>query len=244
MNDAVSHLSAGNRLLSAISDRELALLRPHLEHVALKPGTILGEPGDAVKYCYFPTSGMISLLSVTEGGGTVEVAYVGREGMAGIGSVMDGKEMLYQMLVQAETECFVAPAGRVRDVFLEGGPFHDLLLRYIYALLKQMVQTCVCNHFHTIEARLCRWLSVMCERSGHRHLVLTQEFLAHMLGVQRTSIGLIANGLQRDGVIRYSRGRLEVLDYERLRRSACECYWIVNAEYTSLYHDHRDKRRP
>jgi CRP-like cAMP-binding protein len=241
MNDA-SRLLTGNRLLSAIPDRELAFLRPFLQIIDLSPGMILAEPGDPIRYCYFPNKGMISLLSVTEGGETVEVAYAGREGMAGIGAAMSGEEMLYQMLVQAETECLVAEAGPVRELFRQGGVFHDLLLRYIYALLKQMAQTCVCNHFHTIEARLCRWLTVMSERSGHRHLVLTQEFLAHMLGVQRTSIGLIANSLQREGVIRYSRGRVEILDFDRLRDSACECYWIVNDEYESLY-SFRDKRR-
>lgn len=241
MNDA-SRLLMGNRLLSALPETELAFLQPNLDRAELTPGMILAEPGDEIRHCYFPNSGMISLLSVTESGETVEVAYTGREGMAGIGATMGGSEMLYQMLVQAETDCLVIEAGCVRELFNRGGRFHDLLLRYIYALLKQMAQTCVCNHFHTIEARLCRWLTVMSERSGHRHLILTQEFLAHMLGVQRTSIGLIANTLQRDGVIRYSRGRVEILDLARMRDYACECYRIVNDEYESLY-SYRDRRR-
>lgn len=234
MNDA-PRLLTGNRLLSALPDIEMLALKPYLERTDLAPGTVLAEPGDKIRYCYFPNSGMISLLSVTESGDTIEVAYTGREGMAGIGSTMGGDEMLYQMLVQADTECFVAESGAVRELFNQGGVFHDLLLRYVYALLKQMAQTCVCNHFHTIEARLCRWLTVMSERSGHHHLILTQEFLAHMLGVQRTSIGLIANSLQRAGVIRYRRGRVEIVDLERLRENACECYWIVNSEYDGLY---------
>jgi CRP-like cAMP-binding protein len=241
MND-VSRLLVENRLLSAIPDIELALLKPYLERAELAPGMILAEPGNDIRYCYFPNRGMISLLSVTESGETIEVAYTGREGMANVGSVLGGEETLYQMLVQAETDCLVVEASYVRELFDRGGLFHDLLLRYVYALLKQMAQTCVCNHFHTIEARLCRWLTVMSERSGHRHLILTQEFLAHMLGVQRTSIGLIANTLQCDGVIRYSRGRIEILDVERMRDYACECYRIVNAEYDSLY-SHRERRR-
>lgn len=235
MNDVSSRLSLGNRLLSALPEAEWAVLRSHTDTVSLPMGKILANPGDKVTQCYFPTKGMISLLSVTEQGETIEVAYTGREGMAGIAAAVGGSEVLYQMLVQADTECIVADADAVHELFVNGSVFHDLLLRYVYALLRQMSQTCLCNHFHTIEQRLCRWLTVMCERSGNRRLSLTQEFLAHMLGVQRTSIGLIAHAMQTKDTIRYSRGRLEVIDLDRVRASACECYRIVNTEYENLY---------
>src|SRR3954468_20109427 len=237
MYDASSHLFAGNRLLSALPEAEIDFLRPHLERANLAVGTILVNPGDEIKQCFFPVKGMISLLSVTEQGETIEVAYVGHEGIAGLGAALNGQESLYQMLVQAETECFAADAEVVKELFETGPVFRALLLRYIYALLKQMSQTCLCNHFHTIETRLCRWLTVMSERSGNKRLSLTQEFLANMLGVQRTSIGLIAHNMQSEGIIRYSRGRLEVIDIDRLRASACECYRIVNAEYESLFRE-------
>jgi len=235
MHDANLSLSLDNRLLLALPEEELALLRPHLELASFKPGTILSEPGDRVLRCYFPGKGMISLLSVTEQGNTVEVGYTGREGMVGIAAVLGKNEALYQQLVQAETDCLVADAAKVREIFERGGAFHDLLLRYMYALLKQISQTCVCNHFHTIEARLCRWLTVMSERSSTERLVVTQEFLAHMMGVQRTSIGLVANAMQRAGIIKYSRGVVEIKDFGRLRRSACECYSIVKEEYENLF---------
>ena len=236
MNDSSSPvLLASNRLLSALPEAEAAFLRPHLEPMPLKVGTVLANPGDKISRCHFPTKGMISLLSVTERGGAIEAAYVGNEGMSGISAVVGGQEVIYQMLVQAETECLAVDAKVVERLFARNGAFHDLVLRFMYALLKQMSQTCVCNHFHTIETRLCRWLTVMCERSGNQRLSLTQEFLAHMLGVQRTSIGLIAHNMQAEGIIRYSRGRLEVIDIDRLRASACECYRIVNAEYESLF---------
>lgn len=245
MNDTSPRRSIGNMLLSAIPEAELAILRPYLELVSLRPGMILAEPGDNVRYCYFPNKGMISLLSVTEQGSAVEVAYTGREGMAGVAAVLGGNDVLHQMLVQAETDCLVADAVAVRELFRQYGKFHDVLLQYVYALLKQMSQTCLCNHFHRIEARLCRWLSVMCERSSQRHLVLTQEFLAHMLGVQRTSIGLIAQEMQTNGIIRYRRGRIEIIDEARLRDGACECYWIVRREYENLFllYDQRANRR-
>lgn len=219
-------------------EAELDALWPHLERADLKVGTFLAEPGDDIRHCYFPNRGMISLLSVTESGNTIEVGYVGREGMAGVGVALGGTEMLYQLLVQAETDAYVVEASLVRELFKKSGPFSSYVLRYVYALLKQMSQTCVCNHFHSIEARLCRWLTVMTERSGQRHMSLTQEFLAHMLGVQRTSIGLVATSLQHAGVIRYRRGRVEVLDFDRLKALACECYRIVNAEYENLYRSH------
>jgi len=235
MNDVSSHLFTGNRLLAALPEAELAKLRPHLEPISLKVGTILATSGDQITHCYFPTKGMISLLSVTERGETIEVAYTGREGMAGLATILNGHEALYQMLVQAATDCYVVDAHVVAQLFNSEPVFHKLLLRYVFALLKQMSQTCVCNHFHTIEQRLCRWLTVMSERSENRRLTLTQEFLSHMLGVQRTSIGLVANTMQTKGIIRYSRGKIDVIDLDRLRQNSCECYRIVNAEYDSLY---------
>lgn len=235
MSDAVSRLLAGNRMLAAMPEAEVALLRPHLEHNAYDIGTVLADSGSRITRCFFPIKGMISLLSVTEQGETIEVAYAGRESMAGLAAVLEGYEAHYQMLVQADTECLVADARNIRRLFESGPAFRALLLRYVYALLKQMSQTCVCNHFHTIEQRLCRWLTVMCERSGNRRLSVTQEFLSHILGVQRTSIGLVANAMQAKGIIRYSRGKVDVIDIERLRENSCECYRIVNAELEALY---------
>jgi CRP-like cAMP-binding protein len=235
MRDAISGLSLNNGLLSALPDDEFDILRPHFVEATFKPGTILAEPGDIVETCYFPVKGMISLLSVTEQGQTVEIGYTGREGMAGLVALLGKNEILYQHMVQAHTECLTVDAEVIHDLFCRKGAFHDLVLRYLYALLKQIAQTSVCNHFHTIEERLCRWLAVMCERSQSDRLALTQEFLAHMLGVQRTSIGLVATSLQESGIIKYSRGIVEVRDVDTLRKSACECYNIVNGEYDGIY---------
>ena len=157
--------------------------------------------------------------------------------MVGLPVILGNKEMPYDALVQAPTTGFAVNARIVRSLFDKGGVFHDSVLRFAYVILKQMSQTCVCNHFHTIEARLCRWLTVMCERSGDRQVRVTQEFLAHMLGVQRTSIGLVANSLQHSGSIRYARGRVEIIDLERLRSSACDCYHIVRNEYERFLAD-------
>lgn len=226
-----------NRLLSVLPPEEFGLIRPHLDEVSWEAGTMLARAGDAMKTCFFPNSGMVSLLCVTEQGRSVEAGFAGFEGMIGIPVLLGKNEMPYDALVQASTTGFTVDAKIVVDLFARGGVFHDAALRFAYVILKQMSQTCVCNHYHTIEARLCRWLTVMCERSNNRRLKLTQEFLAHMLGVQRTSIGQIANSLQRTGAISYARGRVEIIDLDRLRASACDCYRIVKEEYEKFLQD-------
>lgn len=230
-------LSVQNRLLSVLPDAEFDYLSPHLEPISLSRGTTISQAGDDLNRCYFPNDGMISLLSVTEQGNTVEVGFTGHEGMLGFPVILGQTEMPYQALVQVKSECIGVDSKYVRELFDRGGVFHDVALRYLYVILRQVGQTCVCNHFHTIEARLCRWLTVMCERSNNNHLVLTQEFLAHMLGVQRTSIGLIANSLQQKGIIRYSRGKVEILRPDELTQLACECYFVVYDEHEKFMMD-------
>ena len=226
-----------NRLLSVLPPDEFGIIRPHLDEVSWEPGTMLARAGDAMRTCFFPNSGMVSLLCVTEQGRSVEAGFAGFEGMVGISVILGKNEMPYDALVQAPATGFTADAKIVLDLFGRGGVFHDATLRFAYVILKQMAQTCVCNHYHSIEARLCRWLTVMCERSNNRRLRVTQEFLAHMLGVQRTSIGHIANSLQRTGAISYARGRVEIIDLDRLRASACDCYRIVKEEYEKFLQD-------
>lgn len=219
-----------NRLLALLPPAEFEAIKPHLQYAEFEPTTMLARAGEAIATCFFPNTGMISLLCITEQGRSVEAGFTGFEGMIGLAVILGDKEMPYDALVQAPTTGFAVDAKVVLDLFNRRGVFHDSVLRFVYVVLKQMAQTCVCNHFHTIEARLCRWLSVMCERSGNRHIRVTQEFLAHMLGVQRTSIGLIATALQRSGSIRYSRGRVEIIDLDALRSRACDCYRLVQEE--------------
>src|SRR5688572_22666634 len=228
-----------NRLLSVLPPADFSAIRPHLEAVSFEPGKMLARAGDSVRTCFFPNSGMVSLLCVTEQGRSVEAGFAGFEGMIGISVVLGKNEMPYDALVQAPTQGFTADAVVVLDLFNRRGVFHDAVLRFAYVILRQMSQTCVCNHYHTIEARLCRWLTVMCERSGERQVRVTQEFLAHMLGVQRTSIGLVANSMQQSGSIRYARGRVEIVDLERLRASACDCYRIVQHENARFLEDYK-----
>jgi CRP-like cAMP-binding protein len=232
-----SRLLLKNRLLSALPDSELDILQPHLELVSFATGSITFQAGDTIRYVYFPNNGMVSLLSVTEQGQTVEVGFTGFEGMVGLPVLLGQTEMPYQAMVQVKADCFRVETKHVLKLFNQCGAFHDIVLRYFYIVIKQISQTCVCNHFHTIEARLCRWLSVMHERSGNKQLSLTQEFLSQMLGVQRTSIGMIAQSMQTQGIIRYRRGKIEIVDDERLKRAACECFSIVKEEQEKFIND-------
>ena len=225
-----------NNILASLPPAEFDFLVARMEPATLTNGTIIANAGDTLRRCYFPSNGMVSLLSVTENGKAVEVGYTGHEGFIGLTAVLGKNEMPYQALVQAGSDGFFVDAKAVNDLFRQNGAFHDSVLRYSYVVLRQISQTAICNHFHTIQARLARWMTVMSERSNNRHLTLTQEFIAHMLGVQRTSVGMIATTMQDDGLIRYRRGKVEILDFERLRNSACECYFVISnemAEYAS-----------
>lgn len=214
----------GNGLLAALPSAEYERLSPHLELVRLTPGKILYNAGDIVRHAYFPKGGMISLLSITEDGRTIEVAMIGNEGMVGVPIVLKSRVAPYQVMVQ-----IAGNALRIRDNILgvefdRGGKLQDFLLRYTHSVLIQVAQSAACNRFHTVEERLCRWLLVSRDRVQTDTIHLTQEFLSHMLGVPRTSVTMIAVHLQKEGFISYNRGRITILDRSGLEATSCECY--------------------
>lgn len=177
---------------------------------------------------------MLSLLSVTSGGSSLEVAHVGEEGMVGAISLMGRSRIPVQVLVQADSDCLAIEASRVAEVFDSSQEFRSAVLLFSSVLMMQLSQTSVCNHFHSIESRACRWISALCDRSGLKHARLTQEFLAFILGVRRSTIGAVNGALQEAGLIEYSRGIVEVKDLKRMQDRACECYRIVAAENRRL----------
>lgn len=213
-----------NALLSALPREEYERLSPHLELVRLTPGKILYNAGDAVRHAYFPKGGMICLLSTTEDGRTIEVGVIGNEGMVGIPIVLRSGGAPYQVMVQLAGNALRISGNALREEFNRGGKLQDLLLRYTHALLVQVAQSAACNSFHTVKERLCRWLLVSRDRVQTDTIHLTQEFLSHMLGVQRTSVTQIASALQKEGLIRHSRGRITILDRRGLEVASCECY--------------------
>lgn len=219
-----------NRILDALPGAEYARLSSHMTTVCLSAGRILFGAGDAVRHAYFPSSGMISLLSVTEGGDAVEVGMLGNEGVVGLPTILRGNVTPYQAVVQLQANAVRVPADALRTEFDQGGRLQDLLLRYTDTLITQLSQSAACNRFHSMRARLCRWLLARHDRTEGDTLDFTQEFLSHMIGAPRSRVSVVANSLQRAGIIRYSRGRICVLDRRRLEAASCECYRIVSEQ--------------
>ena len=177
---------------------------------------------------------MISLLSATEDGHTIEVGMIGSEGMAGIPAILQVNKAPYQVMVQIGADARRIKADALRRGFDRGGVLHGLLLRYTHALLCQIAQLVACNRFHTMEQRLCRWLLISRDRMRSDTFPLTQEFISHMLGVPRTNVTMTAGTLQRKGLIRYTRGSITVTDARGLEVAACECYRVVKEEIDDL----------
>ncbi|MCD6043730.1 MAG: Crp/Fnr family transcriptional regulator [Burkholderiales bacterium] len=226
-----------NRLLAALPAEDLQRLRSDLEDVSLPLGRSVYEAGSNIEYLYFPSEGIISLLQVMENGSSGEIAVVGNEGVVGISLFMGGETTPSRAVVQSAARALRLPARKLDAEFKRGGELHKLLLRYTQALITQMSQTAVCNRHHSVEQQLCRWLLMSVDRlRPDEALVMTQELIANMLGVRREGVTQAAGKLQEEGIIRYTRGRIAVLDRPKLERRACECYATVKKEYARLLH--------
>ena len=223
-----------NHLLDALLKAEYDRLSPNLEHVKLALGDVMYEPGGLLKYVYFPTTSIISLLFVMENGASAEIALVGNEGVLGISLFMGGETTSSRAVIQSAGYAYRLKVQLLKDEFNRGGPVQRLLLRYTQALITQMAQTAVCNRHHSIEQQLCRWLLLSLDRLASDELSMTQELIANMLGVRREGVTEAAGKLQREGIIIYTRGRITVLDRQRLEKRSCECYQVVKTEFDRL----------
>jgi len=230
MSSSANYIPQENQLLAGLSDVEFGRLCSRAELVHLEKSKILYTAGDNVKYIYFPNNGMISLLSATETGATIEVAMVGSEGVVGIPVVLKINKMPYEAMIQITTDAVKIRAEALKEEFDRGGRLQELMLRYTHVLLTQVSQSAICNRFHTVEKRLCRWLLIAHDRVKTNTLDLTQEIIAHMLGTPRTGVTMAAVSLQRAGMISYSRGKIEILDRPKMESMACECYRIIKGE--------------
>jgi CRP-like cAMP-binding protein len=226
-----------NRLLAALSPPELDRLQPYLEPAALGIRDVLYEPFDLISYVWFPTSGMVSLLSPPDDGRDmgIEVGVVGREGMAGLAVFLGVRRASLRCIVQVPGSALRLRADDFRSLVLRDGAFHGLLLRYTHAFIAQVAQAVACNSLHPVEQRLCRWLLTTRSRAGSDEFPMTHEFLAAMLGVRRASVTEAARDLARAGLIRYGRGQVTVLDGDGLEESACGCHRVVQEEFDRLH---------
>ncbi|WP_372626888.1 Crp/Fnr family transcriptional regulator [Arsukibacterium sp.] len=228
------HKPTENHLLSELSEEVLQRLLPHLELVEMPLGKVLYESGDVLRYVYFPTDCIVSLLYVMENGSSAEISVVGFEGLVGVALFMGGESTTSRAIVQSAGYAYRLSGQRMKDEFNRHGELLMLMLRYSQALITQMAQTAVCNRHHSIEQQLCRWLLLSLDRLKDSHLLMTQELIANMLGVRREGVTEAAGHLQKMGVIDYSRGRIHVSNRVKLEQLSCECYAVVKKETDRL----------
>jgi CRP-like cAMP-binding protein len=229
-----------NRLLRALPADQYGRLLPYLEPVELGNGHMLWQSNSTIHSVYFPRTCVVSLLTPLLNEQPVEAATVGREGVVGTPVVLGARTTSAQALVQVPGTAARMDAERFAGgLRRDDGALFPLLLRYAQALQEQTAQSVACNRRHAIDERCARWLLMTQDRVGQQQFALTQEFLAFMLGVRRASVTVAASTLQRAGLIRYSRGRIAVLDREGLEAASCECYRIVRQKYEQLLGDER-----
>ena len=231
VRSSTPQLSA-NQLLSALPAAEYARIAQSLETVSLNLHERIHKPGEPIRHVYFPGGGFCSVLAVLEDGTMVEVATIGREGAVGVSAIFDGDGTASRSLsmVQAASEtCYRMPVDVFREEMDRRGTFYELLTRYTQALLGLIMQSTACNAVHTVEQRLARWFLMAHDRVATDEFPLTQEFVAMMLGVARPTVTIVAGTLQKAGLITYQRGRVTVLDREKLEAASCECYRTVTS---------------
>ena len=231
---AKPHTPTQNSLLAALSAPEQERLFPQLQMVPMALGKVLYESGNRLGHVYFPTDCIVSLLYVMEDGASAEIAVVGNEGLVGVALFMGGETTPSRAVVQSAGFAYRLAGASIKEEFNRGGAMQELMLRYTQALLTQMAQTAVCNRHHSVDQQLCRWLLLSLDRLPSEELTMTQELIANMLGVRREGVTEAAGQLQSAGLIRYSRGRITVLDRARLEERVCECYAVVKREFDRL----------
>ncbi|RJX34097.1 MAG: Crp/Fnr family transcriptional regulator [Oxalobacter sp.] len=230
-----------NHLLAALPGDEFLRLKPHLELRSMLLGDVLYESGGKLQYVYFPTTSIVSLHYVLENGSSSEMAGVGNEGVVGVSLFMGGGTTPSRAVVQTGGHGYRLSASLFLEEFNRGGAAQRLLLRYTQALLTQMAQTSVCNRHHSVEQQLCRWLLLTLDRLNSDELTITQELIANMLGVRREGVTEAAGKLKQQGLIRYRRGHISVIDRAGLEGKVCECYGVVKKEFARLLSDVRQR---
>jgi CRP-like cAMP-binding protein len=223
-----------NRLLAGLPRDTLALMARDLRQISLTQHQEIYEPGAPIEEVYFPQSGMISLLVVARDGGAVETATIGREGAVGLHGAMGKRLSFTRATTQVGGRFSTIRASALAHLVQDHTPLRDMITRYTEVLLAEAQQLAACNAVHDASARLCRWLLQTSDRIGSQTLPLTQDLIAQMVGVRRTTVTIMAQSLQQKGAITYMRGRITILDREKLEHCACECYAVLQQEKLPL----------
>lgn len=223
-----------NLLLAALPPEDYQRLVPYFKLKEMVLEQMIFEAGEPIKYVYFPHRSIISLVAFLIDGSTVEVGLIGKEGMAGVQSILGRNALPYKALVQVPGVATQLSVDCLKAEFERGGALQKILLHYVQALLVQIAQSAVCNRMHSIENRLVRWLLSVQDRTELDELPLTQELIAQMLGVRRAGVTIAAIALQQSGLIEYHRGRITIVNREKLEARACECHKIVQDAFDEL----------
>ena len=223
-----------NFLLGLLSSSDLKFLTPHLKSVHFEQQHVLFEAEEKISHVYFPTGAVVSLVVTLSTGEIIEAAMVGVDGVVGASAALDGKISLSRGIVQLGGEILVCDIDALKSAAMQSPKLLSLLIRHEQTVYAQAQQSAACFATHQVEARLCRWLLRARDLSESDNLPFTQEYLAEMLGVRRTSVTAVAHTLQEAGLIKYARGKIQIVNAKKLQESACECYGSVKAHYQKL----------
>jgi CRP-like cAMP-binding protein len=223
-----------NRLLELLQPSDAKLLAPHMKAAQFDQHHVLFEAEQQIRHVYFPTGAVVSLVITLTTGEMVEAAMVGRDGVVGASAALDGRISLSRGIIQLGGEMVVCDIDALKSIALQSPKLLSLLIRHEQTVYAQAQQSAACFATHQVEARFCRWLLRARDLSESDYLPFTQEYLGEMLGVRRTSVTAVAKTLQEAGLIRYARGKIQIVDGEALQESACECYSSVKLLYQKL----------
>jgi CRP-like cAMP-binding protein len=236
--------SVENDLLAALPPADRDRIVPTLEVVPLTLKALVQKAGEPIRYIFFPAGGFLSVVTVLEDGAMVEVATVGREGAVGVTAALEGATAEAATIVQGETpSCYRMTADAFRREMDRRGAFYDLITRYAHAFVGFVMQSTACNAVHSVEQRLARWLLMAQDRMAANEFPLTQEFVAMMLGANRSTVTVVAGTLQKAGLITYHRGRVTILEREKLEQASCECYRVTTKLLKSVLSSARRQSR-
>jgi CRP-like cAMP-binding protein len=224
-----------NHLLAALPIRERKHLVTHLERVPLLLGDVIYEADQPIRYVYFPTSGVVSVLCTTDDGASIEAATVGMEGVAGIPVFLGVDVSPNRALVQVAGEALRMKTKVFKELADQNSRFHSLLHLYTYALMNQMSLSVACNRFHNVEKRLARWLLMMQDRAQTGEFRFTQELISRMIGTRRPHVSTAVGNLHNTGLIHNGRGKIDILDREGLMKIACDCYLAAKKRFDGLF---------
>jgi CRP-like cAMP-binding protein len=223
-----------NLLLASLSASDFKLIEPHLKAVEFEQHRVLFEAGQSVSTVYFLYNAIVSLVVTLSSGEAIEAAMVGRDGVVGASAALEGRVALSRAVVQIAGRGASCDVDALKRAAMQSTTLFSLLIRHEQTVFAQAQQTAACNIIHTIDERLARWLLRARDLSQSDTLPFTQEFLAEMLGVRRTSVSVVAHTLQEAGLIKYARGRIQIVNVEGMQESACECHETVSRHYETL----------